>query len=569
MTLRTFLLYLSLVICIGLAFVAGFLSYPSLHPLIASALVEADVPPLDLPAIVPVADPVDMTVFWQINQILERDFYGDKPDLQSRRYGAIHGLVNSFNDPYTRYEPPVQTAGSEKFLCGCEGVIGVEVDKTDVGFVLHRIYEMVINTDPCYAYLLTSNLPIDQKLVMAHVYGHADFFKNNFWFAHTDRRMLDVTANHGARIRRYVERHGLEAVEAFVDRCLSLENLIDLHSTGIRRQPALMVESHGVENTPESSPGLGRLPSKEYMDSYINPPDYLAAVRQQNAAERQQERHFPMHPQRDVLLFLLEYAPLATWQQDILSVIREESYYFAPQRQTKILNEGWASYWHSHIMTRFALNSSELIDYADHHSGTLATSPGRLNPYKLGIELLRHIEDRWNRGAFGPAYEACDDVRERAHWDTGAGLGRQKLFEVRRIYNDVGFIETFLTPEFAAEQRLFSFGYNAQQDNYAIASREFADIKQQLLFNLTNFGDPIIEITDANYQNRGDLYLVHHWDKIDLRVDYAEATLENLQALWGRPVHLETVMGEKGTALFSYDGTKHSRKVSPIANSAN
>ena len=433
---------------------------------------------------------------------------------------------------------------------------------------LHRIYEMVINTDPCYAYLLTSNLPIDQKLVMAHVYGHADFFKNNFWFAHTDRRMLDATANHGARIRRYVERHGLEAVEAFVDRCLSLENLIDLHSTGIRRQPALMTEEHGVENTPDASPGLGRLPSKAYMDNYINPPDYLAAVRQQNADERQQAQQFPMHPQRDVLLFLLEYAPLAAWQQDILSIIREESYYFAPQRQTKIMNEGWASYWHSHIMTRFALNGSELIDYADHHSGTLATSPGRLNPYKLGIELFRHIEERWNRGAFGPAYEACTDVRERAQWDTGAGLGRQKIFEVRRIYNDVGFIETFLTPEFAAEQRLFSFSYNAQQDNYAIASREFAEVKQQLLFNLTNFGDPIIEITDANYQNRGELYLVHHWDKIDLRVDYAEATLENLQVLWGRPVHLETIMAEKGTALFSYDGTKHSRKVSPATTTS-
>ncbi len=427
---------------------------------------------------------------------------------------------------------------------------------------LHRIYEMVINTDPCYAYLLTSNLLIDQKLVMAHVYGHADFFKNNFWFAHTDRRMLNATANHGARIRRYIERYGLEAVETFVDRCLSLENLIDLHSTGIRRQPARMVETHGVENTPATSPGLGRLPSKGYMDTYINPPDYLESVRQQNAAERQQERNFPVHPQRDVLLFLLEHAPLETWQQDVLSIIREESYYFAPQRQTKIMNEGWASFWHSHIMTRFALKDSELIDYADHHSGTLATSPGRLNPYKLGIELFRHVEDRWNRGAFGPDYDACDDVRERALWDKDVGLGRQKIFEVRRIYNDIGFIETFLTPEFAAEQRLFSFGYNAQHDNYEIASREFEEIKRQLLFNLTNFGDPIIEITDANYQNRGELYLFHHWGQIDLRVDYAEATLENLQALWGRPVHLETVIGDKGTAIFSFDGTKHNRKLS-------
>ncbi|MEZ4620111.1 MAG: SpoVR family protein [Caldilineaceae bacterium] len=95
---------------------------------------------------------------------------------------------------------------------------------------LHRIYEMVINTDPCYAYLLSSNLAVDQKLVMAHVYAHADFFHNNLWFAHTNRHMLDETANHGARIQRYINKYGLDVVEPFIDACLSLENLIDIHS---------------------------------------------------------------------------------------------------------------------------------------------------------------------------------------------------------------------------------------------------------------------------------------------------------------------------------------------------
>ena len=137
MTLRTFILYISLVVCIGLAFVAGFLSYPSLHPLLTSALGASEHQPIvDVP-IIPVADPVDMTVFWQVNQILERDFYGVKPDLETRRYGAIHGLVDTFDDLYTRYEPPPQSADSGAALCGCAGVIGVELDKTDRGFVLH------------------------------------------------------------------------------------------------------------------------------------------------------------------------------------------------------------------------------------------------------------------------------------------------------------------------------------------------------------------------------------------------------------------------------------------------
>jgi len=420
---------------------------------------------------------------------------------------------------------------------------------------LHRIYEMVVNTDPCYAYLLVSNLPIDQKLVMAHVYGHADFFKNNLWFAHTNRRMMDDSANHGTRIRRYIDKFGLDAVETFVDRCLSLENLIDQHSIAIRRTPI-----RPAPDQPETDEEPGRMPSKQYMDSFINPPAYLESMRQQHKQEKVQEKKLPASPQRDVLLFLLEYAPLEPWQQDVLAIVREEAYYFAPQRQTKIMNEGWASYWHSHIMTRKALREDELIDYADHHSGTLATSPGRLNPYKLGIELFRDIEDRWNRGAFGPEYEDCDDRRARAKWDRQTGQGLQKIFEVRRIYNDVGFIDEFLTPEFAEQQQLFSFRYNPRANHYEIASREFADIKRQLLFNLTNFGEPIIEVTDANYQNRGELYLVHRWESIDLRLDYAQATLENLQAIWGRPVHLETIVTDKGTMRFSFDGKQHTRQ---------
>ena len=101
-------------------------------------------------------------------------------------------------------------------------------------------------------------------------------------------------------------------------------------------------------------------------------------------------------------------------------------------------------------MTQKALQPSELIDYADHHSGTMATSGKRLNPYKLGIELLRDVEQRWNTGQFGPEYDACDDMEARRDWNKDTGLGRQKIFEVRRIHNDITFIDTFLTPEFCA-----------------------------------------------------------------------------------------------------------------------
>src|ERR1051325_7630390 len=266
---------------------------------------------------------------------------------------------------------------------------------------LSKIYEMVINNDPCYAYLMRCNHTVDQKLVMAHVYGHCDFFKNNAYFAHTSRKMMDEMANHGVRVRKYVEKVGEEEVEAFIDRCMSIDDLIDLHAPGIKRREEVSRYDF-KEQKEEEGDKLTRFESKEYMDEYINPREALKAEEEENKKKQQAiERSFPERPEKDVLLFLIEYAPLKAWQRDVLSIVRDEAYYFAPQGQTKILNEGWASYWHSTIMTERALESWECVDYADHHSGTMATQRGRLNPYKLGIELLRDIEMRWNTGQFG------------------------------------------------------------------------------------------------------------------------------------------------------------------------
>ena len=422
---------------------------------------------------------------------------------------------------------------------------------------LHRIYEMVINTDPCYAYLLVSNLDVDQHLVMAHVYGHADFFLNNMWFAHTNRQMLDQMANHGSRIRHYMDRFGMDTVEEFLDRVLSLENLIDMHAPSLRRAETRTVDRPGmhgqVNDSSNDMASVGRLPNeRSYMDSYINPPEYLQALQAEAEEAKAQKKKFPQNPQKDVLKFLMEYAPLEPWQQDIIGIIREEMLYFIPQGQTKIMNEGWAVYWHSHIMTKHMLRDYEAIDYADHHSGTLATSPGQINPYKLGVELLKDIEDRWDRGAFGPEYEACDDQRERTNWDKKLGLGRKKIFEVRKIYNDIGFIDTFLTREFAEKQEMFRYRFNSRTRQYEIDSRDFDDIKQQLLLSLTNFGEPYITLMDANYRNRGELYLQHRWEGVDLREDYAQDTLQNLYAIWQRPVHLETATGDKERLVLSY-----------------
>jgi stage V sporulation protein R len=225
------------------------------------------------------------------------------------------------------------------------------------------------------------------------------------------------------------------------------------------------------------------------------------------------------------------------------------------------MNEGWATYWHSTIMTQKVLTDAEVVDYADHHSGTVSTSPGSLNPYKLGLELFRDIEDRWNRGRFGKEYDECDDIARKHRWDRGLGLGRKKIFDVRRIYNDITFIDEFLTEEFCKEQKLFVYEFDPRKGEWFITSRNFDKIKQKLLFTMANAGQPIIYVEDGNYENRGELLLRHSHEGVDLKLDYAKDTLKNIQKIWTRPVHLETVIDKKKKHL-SYDGKKHHEKSS-------
>jgi len=413
---------------------------------------------------------------------------------------------------------------------------GMEYEQLSKGYEygLSKIYEMVINNDPCYAYLLRSNPMVDQKLVMAHVYGHSDFFKNNYWFSQTDRNMMDTTANHAAKIRKYIDRYGFDQVESFLDVCLSLNNLIDPHAVFVKDD----VHSSGFESQdPKES-------AEERLEDFFK-------KQRQVLQHKPQDKALPL--QKDTLAFLIAHAPLEFWQRDVLHMIRKEAYYFAPQGQTKIMNEGWASYWHAKMMTEHLLSPSEWIDYADHHSGAMATNGNQINPYKLGIELFRDIEQRWNKGQFGKAYNECNNMQEKMHWDQKLGLGRDKIFEVRKIYNDVMFVDEFFTETFCLKHKFFSFSYNAKTQAYDKSSRSFQEIKRKILFSLTNMGQPTILVKDANVGGRNELMLWHQYSGIDLKVDWAYATLENIYKVWKRPVHLHTKVEDKGK-LLSFDG---------------
>jgi len=279
-----------------------------------------------------------------------------------------------------------------------------------------KIYELVINSNPVIAYLVKTNTRVEQKLVMIHVCAHADFFYNNKWFGPTDRGMLDQMANNSSRVKNYAKRKGDIRVEEFLDVCYSLSNLIDPYLEHIKRKYEYEDEEE------EITLPIYKLKSKEYMDRYINNQEFIEHQKNKIREEKIKRKKFPIEQDRDVLGFLIEHAPkLEKWQRNILAMVREESYYFAPQMFTKVMNEGWAVFWHSQAMTTGLAGHDEIIDYCDSQARAIAPRQTGINPYRLGFQLFKDIEDRWNKGRFGLEWERCDDLVKKTNWDKKLG----------------------------------------------------------------------------------------------------------------------------------------------------
>jgi stage V sporulation protein R len=407
-------------------------------------------------------------------------------------------------------------------------------------------YELVLNSRPALAYLRASNTTVETKGVMVHVYAHVDFFKNNHWFAKTNRDMIRVMGNHATRVEHYMNQYGIDAVESFIDRALCVQYNIDPHAPFIKRR----WQSKRRSQDPDEMNGphdVGRIPVKrDYMERFINPPEWIEERRSQARAEQEEKRLREAteleQPQKDLLQFLMKHGRLEDWQRDILAMIREEAYYFVPQIQTKVMNEGWASYWESKLMSEFA-GPNEFLDHADMMSKVLGASA--LNPYRLGKLIWENIQERWDKGRFGREWELCKDKEEKDGWDRAIGLGTEKLFEVRRNYNDITFIDEFFTEDLFEKLDLFTYEYIPETGAYHITSRQFEDVKKKLLLRHTNLGKPTIKVVTGNYDNKGELLLIHEWNGIGLQWEDAKQTLKNIQTMWGRPVNVKTIVLRK------------------------
>lgn len=400
-----------------------------------------------------------------------------------------------------------------------------------------KIYEMVINNDPTYMYLQRNNPLVDNLTVVAHALAHSDFFKNNIYFKNTNKNMMNIMATHGQKIRRYSNTYGRKRVATFLDSCLAIDDLIDptmLWDDGPGKPTSRIV----MEGEPHQySPS--KIKTKSYMDGYVNTKQYLKQQRSDHYRDKKKARQkYPPAPVRDILLFIMNNFRFEPWQQSILSMVREESVYFRPQMTTKVLNEGWASYWDSYIMTKCGFAGDQgIVEYAKHHSGVLGGKYAMNNPYRLGNCLLRHVEDRWNKGQYGRKWDNCDDEFQKANWDTKEMKGRDKIFEIRRDYNDVNFINEYFTQEFCDEHEYFEYELDPETNKYVVTSKDFDSIKEKLVKRYTNGGRPNIVLTDFG---KDGITMRHKYDGLELEPKYVENTIKMMYNIVNVPIILRT-----------------------------
>jgi stage V sporulation protein R len=396
-------------------------------------------------------------------------------------------------------------------------------------------YEMVINSNPCLAYLMRDNTDLLQILTIAHVYGHNDFFANNFTFTSSfdAKYTLEMFKTHANRIRSYIEDPsiGIERVEQMLDAA---------HALSLQRTRNLAIKS--------LSPGeqqnkllQASQPREDEFSNLHNAPQYIAPDLSK----------FPVEPDQNILEFIARYSPsLADWQRDVLMIVDKESSYFIPQIETKIMNEGWASYWHFKILNELSLPQGLHMEFLVRHNQVLRPTPGGLNPYHLGFVLWQDIERRWNEGDTGEEYsnKARPDISYMQENETP---GRKKIFQIRESDRDASFLRRFLTRELMQELDLFQHDKRGKERVISKVSDDqgWKDVKESLIKNVGMGSRPVIKITDSDYKGHSSLYLVHEHEGRDLQLEYCEKTIQHITTLWGKGVVLETIVNGKKSLL--------------------
>jgi len=376
-------------------------------------------------------------------------------------------------------------------------------------------YEMVINSNPALAYLMRDNSLLLQILTIAHVYGHNDFFKNNFTYRTTRADYTISTFKaHAQRVRAYIEDPsiGLERVETILDAA---------HALALQCRRNLAVQKLTEEDARRAA-----------LEAAAPRPDPFQRIHRPQEYIEPDLRKTPLVPDEDLLLFVRDHNPyLAEWEKDLLTIAHEESQYFIPQIETKIMNEGWASYWHKRILDSLDLEPDLSIEFIVRHNQVVRPHEGGLNPYHIGLRI-------W------------EDIHKRAGAD-----GDAAIFTVSETDRDTSFLRRHLGEELIRDLDLFQ--YQRKGNDYVIT--EVADddgwreIRNTLIASVGMNTVPVIRVIDGDSGGKRTLVLEHVHDGRDLHPEYAERTLAFVYQIWQREVALETVIGGKRQTLVHND----------------
>lgn len=381
-----------------------------------------------------------------------------------------------------------------------------------------RIYELIFNTKPVHAYLMEGNSFVAQTLVIAHCLGHSHVFESNRWLGAVDRQLMPRVLSAAERIADYMARYGRERVEDLLDAC---------HAVAIHQPQAQLVRKAPTRER--------ALRSSDYDELF---PDEIAVERRQHEQRREELRErFPREPARDLLAFIERHARgLQDWERDVISIVRSEQSYFLPQLRTQLLNEGAAVLCHQEICQRLFLPGDEYWEYEQLNASVVQPREGQVNPYNLGVELLREI--------MRIAGEPEEPEREQWSW-AGAVDPLEQVRAVLRDYDDEALLREFLTPNVCERCRLYAFKRSHSNPRLArVSSREAEKVRAVLVQERSSFGIPAIEVYDADFRGSGELLLAHSDDGVGLDEEYARGTLVEVAKLWGKACTVATIEGE-------------------------
>lgn len=421
----------------------------------------------------------------------------------------IEEKVNSFGLNY--YPQEFEIIGYNEMI-GYEAYVGMpskyphwsygkayEKNKTLYSLNLTGLpYEMVINSDPCLAYLMRENSLLLQILTMAHVYGHNDFFKNNRLF------------KEGTKAYYTLEMFKLDAE--------IIRGYVNDPNIGYAKVEKILDAAHALKFQIPRVVGIKELSQEEIKANLMD--EYNRKIEGRYILDKDEEIEFPdlskipLEPCDDVIGFIMKYGALEEWEKTILKIVKRETEYFMPQIETKIMNEGWASYWHYTILNSLKLPEGLHFEFLKRHNDVIAPIVGGLNPYYMGFKIFQDIEKRY---------------------------GREKLFEVRSLERDNSFLRKYLTQDLCNELNLFQYA----KKSFDFVIEEVADeqgwkiIRDTLSSTCGVGGIPYIRIIDFDRKD-GTLTLEHVFDGRELELLYAKETLKYLFDLWGKKVVLKT-----------------------------